>query len=198
MTPDPIRLDGTYIRLEPLARDDHLDDLQAAGADPALFRWFAADYSTPAAMRTFVQEALAAQDEGTALPFATVLQETGAAIGSTRFCNMRPDSQRVEIGWTWLTPRQQGTPANTEAKYLMLRHAFEQWDCVRVEFETAAGNERSREALNRIGATEEGVLRKHMLIQGTPQDSVLFSILDTEWPSVKRDLEAKLDRPYPG
>jgi RimJ/RimL family protein N-acetyltransferase len=111
---------------------------------------------------------------------------------------MRPDSQRVEIGWTWLTPRQQGTPANTEAKYLMLRHAFEQWDCVRVEFETAAGNERSREALNRIGATEEGVLRKHMLIQGTPQDSVLFSILDTEWPAVKRDLEAKLDRPYPG
>jgi RimJ/RimL family protein N-acetyltransferase len=192
----PVTLEAEYIRLESLSLEDHLDDLQAAGSDPSIFRWFADDYSTPAGMRTFVTEALAAQEAGTAHPFATVLQETGEVIGSTRFCNIRPDSQRVEIGWTWLTSQQQRTPANTEAKYLMLRHAFEQWDCVRVEFETAAGNERSREALERIGATEEGVLRKHMLIQGTPQDGVFFSILDTEWPAVKRDLEAKMDRSF--
>lgn len=197
MTTSPITLEKDYIRLEPLSIEDHLDDLREAGAHASIFRWFADDYSTPEGMRTFVEEALDAQEDGTALPFATVLEETGEAIGSTRFCNMRPENRRVEIGWTWLTPDQQRTPANTEAKFLMLRHAFERWNCVRVEFETAAGNQRSRDALVRIGATEEGILRKHMLIQGEPEDGVFFSILDTEWPAVKRDLKRKLDRPFP-
>ncbi|WP_343123366.1 GNAT family N-acetyltransferase [Halorubrum tropicale] len=95
-----------------------------------------------------------------------------------------------------MTPEYQGTPANTEAKYLMLRHAFEEWNCARVEFETAAANERARAALNRIGATEEGVLRKHMLIHGEPRDSVYFSIIDTEWPEVRELLTTELERPF--
>jgi RimJ/RimL family protein N-acetyltransferase len=102
----------------------------------------------------------------------------------------------VEIGWTWITPAYQRTPANTEAKYLMLRHAFEEWDCVRVEFETAAGNERARAALDRINATEEGVLRKHMLIHGEPEDSVYFSIINEEWPEVSDLLTSELDRSF--
>lgn len=198
MNLDPITLEANYIRLEPLSMDRHLDDLQKADSDPGIFRWFADDYSTPDGLREFVEAALEAQENGTALPFAHVLRETGRAIGSTRFCNARPDNCRVEIGWTWLTPAHQGTPANTEAKYVMLRHAFEIWDCVRVEFETAAKNEPSRAALRRIGATEEGLLRKHMLIHGVPQDSVLFSILDSEWRNVTADLESRLDRPFSG
>lgn len=186
-------LEGEYVRLEPLSIDRHLPGLRDAGADPSLFEWFAADYSTPEGMRTFVEEALEAADEGESLPFATVLQETDEPIGSTRFCAIRPDNRSVEIGWTWVTPAHQRTRANTEAKFLMLRHAFEEWDCVRVEFETAAGNERARAALERIGATEEGVLRRHMLIHGEPRDSVYFSILESEWPEVRALLAEKLD-----
>ncbi|WP_435318758.1 GNAT family N-acetyltransferase [Haloarchaeobius sp. TZWSO28] len=197
MNVEPTTLDGEYVRLEPLSVEDHLDGLQTAGADPDIFRWFADDYSTPDAMRAFVEEALSAQEDGTSLPFATVRQQTGEVIGSTRFCAIRPPNRSVEIGWTWVTPDQQRTPANTEAKYLMLRHAFEHWDCVRVQFETAARNQPARDALDRIGATEEGILRKHMLIHGEPQDSVFCSILDSEWDAVEADLAAKLDRPFP-
>lgn len=195
---EPVALEGDYVRLEPLSREDHLTDLQDAGADPAIFRWFDDSYATPDAMREFVDDAIDAQENGDALPFATVLQVSGNAIGSTRFCAIRPENRSVEIGWTWLTPDQQRTPANTEAKYHMLRHAFEEWGCVRVEFETAARNQPARKALDRIGATEEGTLRKHMLIQGEPADSVYFSVIDSEWPSVKADLKSKLDRPYSG
>jgi RimJ/RimL family protein N-acetyltransferase len=191
---DPVTLEGDHVRLEPLDPDAHLDDLTAAGSDEAIFRWFADSYTSPEAMRGFVETALQSQADGDALPFATVRQDTGEAIGSTRFCNVRPENRSVEIGWTWLTPDEWRTAANTEAKLLQLRHAFEQWDCVRVEFETAAGNERSRAALERIGAVEEGILRKHMLIHGEPRDSAYFSILDSEWPAVEADLESKLDR----
>jgi RimJ/RimL family protein N-acetyltransferase len=194
MNPDPVTLEGEYVRLEPLSVEDHLEGLRDAASDDAIFRWFAAQYASPDGMREFVDDALSAQSDGSALPFATVRQDTGETVGSTRFCNVRPENRSVEIGWTWLTPDAQRTPANTEAKLLMLRHAFEQWDCVRVEFETAARNRRSRDALERIGAVEEGVLRKHMLIHGEPQDSVYFSVLDTEWESVRRDLRDKLDR----
>ncbi|MFB6183537.1 MAG: GNAT family N-acetyltransferase [Haloarculaceae archaeon] len=192
----PVTLDGDYVRLEPLSLDDHLDGLQEAGAHPGLFRWFPKDRSSPDAMRAFVEEALAAQRAGTALPFATVLQETDEVIGSTRFGNVAPEHRRVEIGWTWITPSHQRTPANTEAKYHMLAHAFEQWECVRVELKTDARNRQSIDAIRRIGATEEGTLRKHMQTHQGPRDTVYFSVLDDEWPAVKRDLEAKLSQEY--
>lgn len=196
MDVDRVTLEGKYVRLEPLSADDHLAGLQAAGSDASIFEWFADDYSTPEQMQTFVTEALEAEQENESLPFATIWQETDEPIGSTRFCAIRPANRSVEIGWTWITPEYQRTPANTEAKYLMLRHAFEEWDCVRVEFETAAANERARDALERIGATEEGVLRKHMLIHGEPRDSVYFSIIDEEWPEVSELLTTELDRSF--
>lgn len=195
MNVEPVTLEGEYIRLEPLSVEAHLDDLQRAGAHAEIFRWFVEDHSSPAAMREFVESALAAQEAGTALPFATVLRETGEAVGSTRFGNVAPEHRRAEIGWTWLTPDQQRTPANTEAKYLMFGHAFEEWGCRRVELKTDARNRRSREAIERVGATEEGTLREHMQTHQGPRDTVYFSVLADEWPSVKRDLEAKLDRP---
>ncbi len=188
----PVTLSGEFIWLEPLSIEEHLIDLQRNGDDPDIFRWFSQDVSSPEAMRDFVRTALAAQEAGTALPFATVLAESGEAVGSTRFGNIVSDHRRVEIGWTWLTPEYQRTRANTEAKYLMLRHAFEEWECVRVELKTDTRNTRSREAIQRLGAREEGVLRKHMQTHQGPRDTVYYSILDEEWPGVKDDLETKL------
>jgi RimJ/RimL family protein N-acetyltransferase len=189
---EPVTLQGEYIRLEPLSLDEHLDDLVAAGADPNLFKWFPTDRSSPDALRALVEDALSAQVRGTALPFATVLQDADEAIGSTRFGNIVPEHHRVEIGWTWITPSQQRTTANTEAKYLMLAHAFEEWNCVRVELKTDARNQRSIDAIRRIGATEEGTLRKHMQTHQGRRDTVYFSILDEEWPAVKSMLESTL------
>ncbi len=186
----PVTLCGETIRLEPLERR-HLDDLVAA-AEPGVFEWFTTNLSSRDAMRTWVEDALAAQEAGSALPFATVHRESERAVGSTRFGNVAPEHQRVEIGWTWLTPTHQRTAANTEAKYLMLRHAFERWECVRVELKTDTRNERSREAIRRLGATEEGILRSHMQTPQGTRDTVYYSILREEWPSVKRDLEAEL------
>jgi RimJ/RimL family protein N-acetyltransferase len=188
----PITLQGGYIQLEPLSLDEHLDDLVTAGAHPELFNWFSEDHSSPDAMRAFVEDAITAKDCGTALPFAIVLQDTEEAIGSTRFGNIVPEHRRVEIGWTWITPSQQRTPANTEAKYLMLMHAFEEWDCVRIELKTDTRNQRSIDAIQRIGATEEGVLRKHMQTHQGTRDTVYFSILNEEWPTVKSALKSKL------
>lgn len=192
MNGKPTTLEGEYIRLDPLSLD-HLEELQEVGNDSKIFRWFSKDRSSPGMMREFVEEALDAQEDGSALPFATVLQETNEAIGSTRFGNITPTHQRAEIGWTWLTPDQQRTPANTEAKYLMLRHAFEEWDCLRVELVTDSRNRQSREAIKRLGATEEGTLRQHVQAHQGLRDTVYFSILDTEWPTVKRNLGEKLD-----
>lgn len=191
MNVEPVVLDGEHVRLEPLDVDEHLADLQCAGAHPELFRWFSRDISSPDAMREFVESAIA---DPSALPFATVLQETGAAIGSTRFGNIAPAHRRVEIGWTWLAPAHHRTAANTEAKYLQLTHAFEAWDCVRVELKTDTRNERSIAAIERLGAVEEGTLRKHKQTHQGPRDTVYFSIVDGEWPAVKADLGARLDR----
>lgn len=195
---DPVTLQGEHVRLEPLSLGEHLDGLRTAGAHPEIFRWFTEDHSSPDAMGEFVEAALDDREQGNALPFATVLRETGEVIGSTRFGNVAPAHRRVEIGWTWLAPGHQRTPANTEAKYLMLSHAFEEWDCVRVELETDSRNRRSIDAIRRIGATREGTLRKHMQTKQGPRDTVYFSILDDEWASVKADLEAKLSRSYSG
>lgn len=188
----PATLTGTVVRLEPLSLR-HLDGLAAVGLDPALWTHTQHDLRTRDDLRAYVEEALAEQRAGTALPFAIVEHGTGTVVGSTRFGNAVPEHRRVEIGWTWIAPAWQRSAVNTEAKYLMLRHAFEHMGARRVELKTSAHNLRSRQAMLRIGATEEGILRQHMIRpDGSNRDSVYFSILDREWPAVKARLEGMI------
>ena len=138
------------------------------------------------------------QKRGVSIPFATYERASNQIVGTTRFMSMDLANRKVEIGSTWIAPPWQRTVINTEAKYLMLQHAFEIWNCLRVELKTDALNQRSRRAILRLGAKEEGTLRKHMLTwNGRQRDSVYFSILDTEWPQVKAGLEKKLRRDSP-
>jgi RimJ/RimL family protein N-acetyltransferase len=140
-----------------------------------------------------VEKALAEQEHGESVVFATVERRSERVIGSTRFMNIDRANRRVEIGSTWIAPEWQRTAVNTEAKHLMLRHAFEVWQCFRVELKTDALNQRSRNAILRIGAKEEGTLRKHVITwTGRVRDSVYFSILDAEWPEVRSGLERRL------
>ncbi len=192
----PVTLEGRHVRLEPLT-PEHVPGLAEVGLDPELWRWTLALLETPDDVRRYVETALREQAEGRSLPFATVDAATGRAVGCTRFCSVDRENRRVEIGWTWVARPWQRTPANTEAKYLMLRHAFETLGCVRVELKTDALNARSRAAILRLGAREEGVLRRHMLARGgRSRDTVYFSILDDEWPGVRDGLEARLARPW--
>jgi RimJ/RimL family protein N-acetyltransferase len=188
----PVTLHGRIIRLEPLALR-HLDGLCAVGLEPSLWALTQSQVSSRKDMRAYVEEALAEQRAGVALPFATIEQATGTVVGSTRFGSVSHEHRRVEIGWTWIALAWQRTGVNTEAKYLMLRHAFETMGARRVELKTSALNSRSRDAMRRIGAIEEGTLRQHMIRpDGGSRDSVFFSILDSEWPVVKMRLEAML------
>jgi len=191
---EPIVLEGQHVRLEPLSLD-HLSDLAQVAFDPEIWRWTSERALTEEELRAYVERALAAASTGSVLPFATVARAGGRAIGSTRFANFDEANRRVEIGWTWLGRDWQRTAVNTEAKSLMLAHAFEKLGCVRVELRTDVLNERSRAAIRRIGACEEGVLRKHAITSaGRVRDDVYYSILDDEWPAVKADLEARLGR----
>ena len=188
----PLTLHGRTIRLEPLGLH-HVDALAAVGLDPALWALTQSVVRDAGEMRAYVEEALAEQRAGTALPFATVEQATGTVVGSTRFGSVSHEHRRVEIGWTWIAPRWQRSAVNTEAKYLMLRHAFETMGARRVELKTNALNTRSRAAMRRIGATEEGTMRQHMIRpDGSSRDSVWFSIIDGEWPAVREALEERL------
>jgi len=188
----PVTLEGRVVRLEPLAESHHAALCQV-GLDPELWTWTNVGIATSDEMAEYIRGALAAQAAGSALPFATVLRESGRVIGGTRFLNIEPEHKRVEIGFTWIGRPWQRTIVNTEAKYLMLRHAFETWNCNRVELKTDALNGRSREAILRIGATEEGTLRKHIVTaSGRVRDTVYYSILDSEWPRAKANLEGKL------
>lgn len=188
----PLTLEGRQVRLEPLTLE-HLSGLAKVGLDPELWRLSTIRVSGLADLERYVADALAEQRAGTSLPFATVWRRTGEIIGSTRFGNAVPSYRRVEIGWTWLGRQWQRTGANTEAKYLMLCHAFEVWECRRVEFKTSTLNQRSRTAIQRLGAVEEGVLRCHMINHdGSRRDSVYYSIISDEWPDTKRHLERLL------
>jgi N-acetyltransferase len=185
----PVDLTGRFVRLVPLSAT-HLQGLTAAGADPSIWKWYSVDGQTPEAMRAFVADAVESQARGSAVPF-TVFDATGAIVGSTRFGAIERKHRRAEIGWTFLAPRCQRTGINTEMKYLMLRHAFEAWNLLRVEFKTDSFNEKSRNALKRIGATEEGTLRNHMVTYtGRVRHSVYFSVTAEDWPRVKVHLEA--------
>ena len=191
----PVMLDGTVVRMEPMSLD-HVPALSGVGLDPSLWALTTNRVASEADMREYVEQALSEQRAGTALPFATVEQATGRVIGSSRFGNYVEAHRRVEIGWTWISPPWQRTAVNTEAKLLMLTHAFETLNCRRVELKTSARNARSRAAMLRIGATEEGTLRQHMInSDGSSRDSVYFSILDGEWPAVKERLRGMLNRP---
>ncbi len=190
----PVVLEGDVVRLEPL-RLDHVEALSAVGLDPSLWALTTIRVHTPAKMRAYVEDALTEQRAGASLPFATVERATGRVIGSTRFGNITPAHRRVEIGWTWIAPAWQRTAVNTEAKLLMMRHAFDTLGCRRVELKTSALNLRSRNAMLRIGAIEEGTLRQHMInSDGSNRDSVYFSVLDSEWPVVQARLRTFLDR----
>ncbi len=194
MSLDPITLQGRHIRLEPLSLD-HLPGLLAVGLDPVLWRWTLNKVSTPADLEHYVETALAEQRAGSSLPFATVLQSTGQVIGSTRFGNISLPNKRMEIGWTWVARPWQRSGANTEAKLLMLTHAFETLDCARVELKTNVLNTQSRTAMLRIGCVEEGVLRQHAIADdGTTRDTIYYSILRGEWPGVRERLEGLLRR----
>jgi N-acetyltransferase len=187
-----VTLAGPRARLVPLT-PAWLQALAEAAADPAIFRWHVALMNGPDAIRAWVEKALAERAADRALPFVTLDASTGRVIGSTRFFNIDAANLKAEIGYTWLVASAQRTGINREAKYLMLRHAFETWRLRRVEFKAHARNEQSRAALLRLGAAEEGTLRKHMVMpDGSARDSVYFSIIDDEWPDVKARLEARL------
>jgi len=190
----PIVLEGDFVRLEPMTLEHHAG-LSAVGLDPEIWRFTLVVVQTTEEMRGYMDAALELQRSGTTLPFVTIERSSGQIVGSTRFGNYDPANRRIEIGWTWIAPRWQRTAINTEAKYLMLAHAFEKLHCVRVELKTDVLNTPSRKAMLRIGAKEEGVLRKHSLVwDGRYRDSIYYSILDDEWPTVKQELEKMLIR----
>jgi RimJ/RimL family protein N-acetyltransferase len=191
---EPVTLRGRFVRLEPLSLA-HANDLCRVGLDPELWRWIPSSVTTSEHMRGYIETALAEQESGVSLPFAVIAMDSGRAIGSTRYGNINLPNRRVEIGWTWYAPAYQRTPVNTECKLLLLGHAFERLGMIRVEFKTDVLNEKSRNALLRIGAMQEGIFRKHLICEsGRIRDTVYFSILDTEWPEKKRALEARLGR----
>jgi len=195
----PLTLQGAVVRLEPL-RHEHVELFwEVAKSDlDDIFRWIPYSMKTPEDFRGVIAKAFQEQDRGESIVFATVEQNSGRAIGSTRFMNIDRVNRRVEIGSTWIAPPWQRTAVNTEAKYLMLRHAFEVWKCMRVELKTDALNTKSRNAILRIGAKEEGTLRRHLLTHtGRVRDTVYFSILDHEWPEAKAKLEARLSNSHP-
>jgi RimJ/RimL family protein N-acetyltransferase len=184
-------LEGRIVRLEPLS-PEHEQGLWLASRDPRTWQWLS--IVQPASREewsAFMEQALAAAAESTELPLVTV--RDGEVVGSTRFLALRPEHGSVEIGWTWLHPSAWGTGANVEAKLLQLGHAFEAWGCRRVEFKTDALNERSRRALEALGATFEGIHRKHMLVRsGENRDSAWYSVTDDEWPNVRAHLGTRL------
>ena len=190
MIVEPVVLVGRRVRLEPLSLERHQAALASVGLAPELWRWTVSRPRTAADLRAYLETALAEQAAGRALPFATVDLVSGRVAGSTRFGSISVPDRRVEIGWTWLGPEFQRSHVNTEAKYLMLRHAFDTWGCVRVELKSNALNAPSRRAMERIGAQYEGTLRRHARLEdGTWRDTTYYSVLDHEWPEVRARLE---------
>jgi RimJ/RimL family protein N-acetyltransferase len=190
----PVTLMGRIVRLEPLGLE-HLDGLAEVGLDPALWRWVTFPVRSKDDLRDYIEDALRDREAGRAMPLASIELAGDRPIGSTRFGNVDLFNRRVEIGWTWVAPAWQRTGVNTEAKLLMLEHAFERLGCNRVEFKTDSLNTQSLNALRGIGAVEEGTLRNHMVTEGERlRHSVYFSVIASEWPAVRRRLEARLER----
>jgi RimJ/RimL family protein N-acetyltransferase len=191
---EPVVLEGTHVRLEPLSLN-HVAGLTDVGLEAEIWRWMPEFPQTPGEMRALVQTAVADSANGSQLPFATIERATNRPVGSTRFLAIEPAHRRLEIGWTWISPRWQRSAINTEAKLLMMRHAFDTLGALRVEFKTDSLNEQSRAALLGIGAIEEGTMRNHMVTYGgRRRHSVYFSVIEDEWPRVRQHLEARLAR----
>src|ERR1043165_304561 len=192
----PVTLEGRHVRLAPLTLA-HEDALAEAAADGELWNTDVTIIPRREGMRDYIQFALDGLAQGNQLAFAIINQKSDRVVGSTRFYEIRPNDRVAAIGYTWLAKSAQRTPVNTEAKLLLLTHAFESWKCVRVELITDVLNEQSRAAILRLGAQQEGILRKHLILpSGRIRDSVIFSIIDDEWPEVKAHLLAKLARNF--
>ena len=186
-------LKGQHVSLEPLAIE-HVTSLQEAARDGELWQLWFTSVPSPDTTQQYVEQAISLCEQGKAMPFA-VRDASGVIVGSTRYGNIDADHKRLEIGWTWYAQRVQRTSLNSEAKLLLLTNAFETLGAIAVEFRTNWFNQRSRTAIARLGAKQDGVLRNHMLMpDGTRRDTVVFSILDTEWPSVKNNLQYQLQR----
>ena len=191
---EKVVLEGELVRLEPL-KPEHLEPLCEVGLIEELWRLVPTQINSPAAMKNYIETALDEQRRGVSLPFVTIEKSSKRVVGSTRFGNIDVKNLRAEIGWTWLNPQWQRTYVNTEVKLLMLSHAFEIWKCIRVELKTDVLNEKSRNAILRLGAKQEGIFRQHVICDsGRLRDSVYFSILDNEWQNVKENLTRKLGR----
>lgn len=195
MDASPITLEGKHVRLEPLTLA-HAEPLVAAAADGELWNSTVTIIPDHTNVASYIGAALNGQSMGKELPFVIINKSSKEVVGTTRFYEMRPVDRAAAIGYTWLAKSAQRTPLNTECKLLLLTHAFEVWRCVRVELITDVLNEQSRAAILRLGAKQEGILRQHLILpSGRRRDSVVFSIIDEEWPGVRARLEAKLQRP---
>ena len=185
----PVTLEGRHVRLEPVSLA-HVSALWRAGAHAEIWRYLPYVMDSEETMRAHVESDLAAQQAGEVVRFTTVARAIAQPVGATSYMNIERHHRRLEIGGTWITPAWQRSAINTEAKYLQLRHAFETLGCIRVEFKTDALNTKSRQALLRIGATEEGTFRNHMVMPGGRiRHSVYFSIINEEWPRIKAQLD---------
>ncbi|HTL76546.1 MAG TPA: GNAT family protein [Casimicrobiaceae bacterium] len=192
---EPVTLRGQYATLEPLGAA-HLDGIRAAAADGELWRLWYTSVPAPAKADEWLAIALRMRDDQGAMPFAVRDSRDGSVAGSTRYFNVDAANRRLEIGHTWYAQRAQRTAINTECKLLLLTHAFEALGCIAVEFRTHWFNQASRTAIARLGAKQDGVLRNHQLLpDGSKRDTVVFSIVDGEWPAVKRHLGFLLERP---
>lgn len=193
MKVEPVTLTGRIVRLEPLS-EAHLPLLSKVGLDEKIWRYMRyGKVETVEQLTAWVRELLELQAHGTDLPFAVIHLASKAAIGCTRYLNIDPLNRSLEIGGTWYGLDYQGTQVNSECKYLLLKHAFEQLECVRVWFKTDLRNQRSQRALEKLGVVKEGVLRNHMILpDGYIRDSVVYSLLPEEWLKVKMKLEAQL------
>ena len=190
----PIILEGQHVRLEPLSLA-HAEPLIAAASDGELWNTQVTIIPLPAGMKDYIQAALDGQAQGRELPFVIISKSSNQIVGTTRFYEIRSNDRVVAIGYTWLAKSAQRTPINTEAKLLLLTHAFETWKCMRVELITDVLNQQSRTAILRLGAKQEGILRKHLILpSGRVRDSVVFSIVDDEWPQVKQRLISSLNK----
>jgi N-acetyltransferase len=192
------RFTGQLVVVEPLAAE-HEPGLQAAASDAEMFAWMPVDMAaSKQALRDWLMTSLASAEQGLEVPYAIVSAESGAVLGSTRFLELRLEHLRAEIGWTWVTRSAWATGVNVETKLLLLEHAFERAGLRRVEFKTDARNERSRGALLSLGASFEGILRKHMVVRnGGERDSAYYSVIDDEWPGLKARLRSRLAASYP-
>lgn len=188
----PVFLEGSGVRLEPLTKR-HAGDLLRAASEPAIWRWMPSLISSQDDLERWIGDALNAQSAGSEYPFAVVDTRSRRAIGSTRYMDVSEAHRGVEVGWTWYAHSTWGTSVNPACKYLLLRHAFERWGAIRLYLKTDSLNERSRAAILKLGARYEGDLRNHRIRpDGTYRHSSYYSILDSEWPGVKRGLEARL------